>query len=675
MAYGLLCNIPFTSLNGTSCLIQVWKDNYTGSTRAIYNITPDNPNTPGYAADDPFYYEEDNEQDLLKFVRVKTGYIRLVERDNDSLAFLRPSYPLEHYVRVYYGSYNEQSPRQNLVFTGYMQYEEFSNDWVSPPSVKEFPVVSPLGMLSGISFDTYAPQKLTMGAVMSTVMTKLSASCQDSHGVETIDYNYVVWPGGQKVIAGEYVGATYPWDGQVHSTAICPFNPDFKHYSPATDLYAPRALDFFVEGLCVSNGWMLHDECDTLVFTKFNNNDKWYDRLTLAQLTSIPSYSEEIYLDKPDTLHRQSVDDYFEIDGDDGQTTIKHPLKKLTLKVDGANAWSKPEPLDYTNDFLCEVREYNPGKYVNMLEGKPVGPILDCGQYESGGPGVYPGGASKVEVVDSNHARIGVPGLTFMTRFNNSWDITNAVILRMRYYGPMTKQGYLLAKITLKMGSDITEMETKPNWWEWVSFFSSSSELQYTEHHPNAQEQMALAAMGDTDGVLIDLRGTPLRVISSFDLVLRFNPQAIIQNNTWMQFDISLSDPEKSEYFADGIGSEIVYNPTYWRHEYGAEEKTLNCGISNFGLYPSNNSYGDKDGFINGNAPDFLCERSGHNFLEVPVSRKNVVMPTNIYIPRWIYWRGSNYDWRVIGVNFHPRNDEYRLLMAHSDLINYTQPV
>ena len=138
-----------------------------------------------------------------------------------------------------------------------------------------------------------------------------------------------------------------------------------------------------------------------------------------------------------------------------------------------------------------------------------------------------------------------------------------------------------------------------------------------------------------------------------------------------MQFDITLSDPVKSDFFSEGFGDEVVISGSV----LGGDEKSLTCNISNFGLYPSNNSYGDEDGYITGPLPDFRCEIGGHNFLEVPLSRKNVALPTSIYLPRWNFWRGNNYDWRVIGVNFHPRNDEYRLLMAHSDLINYTPPV
>ena len=75
--------IPFKSLNGTNCRIDIYDEGWSG---AVTELSTANANTPGVAAADPFYYEENNDESLLEVIRYRTGYINLVETIYGGLA-------------------------------------------------------------------------------------------------------------------------------------------------------------------------------------------------------------------------------------------------------------------------------------------------------------------------------------------------------------------------------------------------------------------------------------------------------------------------------------------------------------------------------------------------------------------------------------------------------------
>lgn len=126
-------------------------------------------------------------------------------------------------------------------------------------------------------------------------------------------------------------------------------------------------------------------------------------------------------------------------------------------------------------------------------------------------------------------------------------------------------------------------------------------------------------------------------------------------------------DPYDYTYMRGKPKDKFIINPSY----NGLDEKEITCGITDF--TNSENSFGDKDGQIAGDVPTYNMFKfmfAPQIFLEVPLSRKNVALPMSIYLPRWNYWKDNTYDWRVISVNFHPRDDEYRLTLAHTDNMN-----
>ena len=659
MAYGLLATIPFISLNGTQCSIEVWKQGYTGSTVPHYTLSPAVTGSRGYAAADPFYFEEDSSHDLLKFVRVKTGYIRLVEAYNDSLSFLYPSKEFEMYVRVYYGPKNTSDLTVNLVFTGYIQCAEYSQNWVAPPQVKEFPVTSPMGMLAAKSFSTWSPQMFTMGDVLGGIMDNMA-----------LDYKYVIWPGGRENYQGTIYGKVAPWDGKIHSTAICPFNPDFNHFSDAADLYAPQNYAFFIEGLCASQQWILHDTPDSLVFTEFDNTDT-YTRMTKAQLRNIPGYSEKYYDDWVE--NREQIEDYFSLDGDDGKLSEEKPLKKLTIKVDGVGTFSKPSALEYTNRCGFSVQRVGTGDdHVDFLQGHQVGPMATSDHWADvfGNVGVCPGGVSPVNFTMENNVATSVnisrPGMSWLCRYSPSWSASSDV-LRLRYFGPITTFKDLVVQLTIRAGEDWAHLEELTPWNQYVELFATANgDISLTVYEPNVQQQLELGYT--VKGLVIKVNNPCARVINSLDVGIRNIRN--LGNKRYMQIDLNVIDPNDYTYQTQPPKDEFVFT----NDQYGIEEKSISCSISN--IAPSNNSYGDKDGDIDGDVKLPLYMFVPQQFLEVPMERRLTALPTNVYLPRYEYWKASDranpYHWRIIALSFHPRDDEYRVTMCHTSNITPT---
>ena len=88
------------------------------------------------------------------------------------LTDLMPRNITDHYIEAYYGS--------ELVFTGFMQCQEFDNDWVATPREMEFPIISPLGLLDAYKFQVPSePDLVTLGSLMYEVITGLNGGYTD----------------------------------------------------------------------------------------------------------------------------------------------------------------------------------------------------------------------------------------------------------------------------------------------------------------------------------------------------------------------------------------------------------------------------------------------------------------------------------------------------------------
>lgn len=243
---------PFKSLNGTSCRIDVYKRGYTAE--FVYTLR---------AAANPFYFEEDDSDDLLNDVlRYRTGYIRVIEEyAHGWISEIYPSAPFDRYVEVYYG--------ETLVFNGFIQVQNFSNDQVPVPRVIELPVISPLGLMEKRTFRNWQyqpPVNVTLAALLNTVLIN--------------SYTYVYYPSnygypnpvnfGMKIMSL----VVTPWDSNYHhSMNIAAYQRVMKGQS----------YSYIIEAICKAFGWIAHDTPDALIFTAFDYEGNYY-RTTVGHI-------------------------------------------------------------------------------------------------------------------------------------------------------------------------------------------------------------------------------------------------------------------------------------------------------------------------------------------------------------------------------------------------------
>lgn len=291
--------IPFKSLKGVNCVIDIYKRGYTGST--VTTLSPNVSGAPGLAAAQPFYFEEDDDENLLNVIRVKTGYINLVETTRDGLSELYPSTNTEHFVEVTYGS--------SLVFTGFMQAQTFENDWAPAPRELSFPVTSPLGLLEGYIFNTINPP------TMVTFATLFREIINNSDGA----YSYVQMQstgGNPTTSINEFNSMS------IQSLVISPYRSDFGYGD--TDPFEGVNYRYFIEAVCNAFGLIAHDEPGRLVFSKFDNTNNYYLYINSSGTVSVNTLSGDYDLDAE-----------FENHSADNAESLILPLNKITIDYDG----------------------------------------------------------------------------------------------------------------------------------------------------------------------------------------------------------------------------------------------------------------------------------------------------------------------------------------------------
>lgn len=226
--YGKIFTVPFKSLNNTDCRVDIYQ--YNASMQQPITLTP---------ADNPFFYEEDKDSDLLNnTVRYKTGYLRLIETETQSLSTLYPSSDTQMYVEFYYGA--------RLDFVGFLQAQDFNNAFTAFPRVVEFAVASPLWVLSNRRFTgwdgyTKVPKNLSLGELLDEVVGWLNL------------YTHIMFPYFSDI----------QLDKKIFSQVIAPWNNEFLHSvsglqdNPA---YSPIKYGEFLDALCKAFGWIVHDD-------------------------------------------------------------------------------------------------------------------------------------------------------------------------------------------------------------------------------------------------------------------------------------------------------------------------------------------------------------------------------------------------------------------------------
>ena len=305
--------IPFVSRQSKQCRIDIDDPGYTGT---VTELSTTNADAPGVPAADPFYFEEDDDEDLLKVVRIKTGYINLIETVQDGLIDLYPIYRKSRYVEVYYDD--------ELVFRGYIQLQSFDNDWCAPPREVSLPVISPLGLLD--DFDVSLPSTTpltdkTLGYYMKQLIDAIDSS-------QHTPYDSVVFP---------QVSDCPDFAGTIRPTVLWEDNPEFAQaWVNVKQPYKGVPFRNFLEGICNAYGWICHDMPDCILFTKFDHDDasssgkKYY----YYSISNLETASNRQTL-QDEYAYPLVLSDYVEPCADDGTISQIMPYKLITANFKG----------------------------------------------------------------------------------------------------------------------------------------------------------------------------------------------------------------------------------------------------------------------------------------------------------------------------------------------------
>ena len=264
MARAKRWTIPFKSLNGTNCHVDIFDDGYSGDVTTLIGAAT------------PFIYEEDNNDDLLNdVVRYRTGYINVIEQSEDQLSAIYPQSDKERWVEFYYGN--------TLNFCGYIQVQAFDVAWTSYPRVVSFPVSSPLGISNKLRFSPiYPPVLKTLGELLDLVITGLGAAYTRVYLPHITDVDFSL---------------------DVLSLFVSPWNKDYHHSLPESSqsiFMGAETYWYFIESICKAFGWIVHDTPTALMFTMFDHMGL-YDQYEVGHIgdpdykTAIPAPTDTVF--------------------------------------------------------------------------------------------------------------------------------------------------------------------------------------------------------------------------------------------------------------------------------------------------------------------------------------------------------------------------------------------
>lgn len=603
MARAKRWTIPFKSLNGTDCRIDIYDEDWSGS---VTEISTANVSSPGYPAADPFYYEEEADENLLTVVRYKTGYINLVETSYNALIDLYPETNTEHYVEFYYGS--------RLDFTGYIQSQSFENQWTAPPRSISLPVVSPLGLLDGFYFNYPNPSALYVDDIISTVMTNLNAA-----------YTKVIKPSTVN-------------NFRLRSTLLCPMN-DNPTKADGSDCFKPRTYMDFIEAYCHVHGLMVHDTPDAIVFSRFD-----YD----GEYTQSAGDGDDEY----------DLEDYTSIADDNHNESLVRPLRNLTLNYEGELL-----PTESLNMKASSV-------YVSSDDEGWAGDIhIVASWLKLVGPMITSRFLLNTQSIDSSFkpTQTGVIGGSFGTGDDAFIVVTRGaymgvndevVVVHFFDYPTLDDDETMIVNITQDVRENII---TIPD--EDITGMKYAFEVDGEYYNPQTyQWDSAVTYMQYLSGVDIYVRNVPRG--GSFNVHFYMQPESVVANGNMAIIKSITLKPQgynKWTYKEYDDREKILEG-----HNKSIEDG--NIGLLFNRDHPNSNSVVDiMDSIQSFVAPEYPYIFVAQNRLNIDVKLSSA-LPSIPYLPKWEYWV-SGWKWRIIAQSFNPWDDTYKLTLHRSSTI------
>ena len=634
--------IPFTSRKGYYCHIDIYDPSYTGQT--VIELSTTNPDAPAVPAPDPFYFEEDDDQDLLKVVRIKTGYINLVETQFDGLADIYATSLKSRYVEVFYNS--------TIVFRGYLQQQTFENDWRPAPREVSLPVVSVLGLTESLSFDAELPlTDKSLGYYMKQLLRKIEPT--DNTAAIT-RYNRVLFSGNA---AGD-ITAT------IHPTVVTVDNPDFsKARSSSTQPYKGIMLYDLLEGICNAYGWIAHDMPTCILFTKFDNDSTYYYYpVDYTSTNDIETLSGRAVTQLPETDATLQLGNLMEPSADDSTITQIMPYRTVNAKYDGELVSKVDMTLDHMRaKRLFEITETEQGatrKYAlaTLVNADSNAPDISSSNLAND-PSITTNwifSADGVIPVDmeSQHR--------IMVQHPANWVGSGALFTMNFYKRPMKDPNSSITErlkldYQVAFGNKIYAIDYAP--------LARNIELIFWLQcgYVSIRKIVSITTSGD------NLQGS-----------VYFEDQELPNTNA-VTLSVYMTNPSDMTYSIMAVdklslGYEEVVGRDYLVDTTDHENIGIGDGSDDVDVDMLINCRRIGSNMLGSSTHEFVTY---YNYLRQPQTRLqlrmmqysgDIINAPFAYINKIIYWQ-ANWRWRLIALAFHPRDDEYTLTMHRSPVL------
>lgn len=641
--------IPFKSFANKQCRIDIYDPSFSGT---VTELSTSAANAPGVPATDPFYFEEDDDDDLLKVVRLKTGYINLIETVQDGLIDIYPTTLKSRYVEVFYDN--------AICFRGYIQQQSFENAWQAVPREVSLPVISVMGIAESLEFDaemTIIDNKI--GYYMKKLLAKLEPT-DSTAGITK--YSRVTFPDNvapnPSTFAGDFAATLRPL---VTTTD----NPDFsKVLNGSGAPFKGISLYKFLEGVCNAYGWIVHDLPDRLLFTKFDNDPAkkyYYYPVIYGSTADIQTATGKTEEHTESTLALATT---MEPSSDDATITQIMPMRTVTLKPDGEFIKSVGLEFDHmrctrlkegrSNDekFILAILDNADANYkdVESTYLLPYTDVNSSGEFTSNGvvacdlknkkrvivqrPYLWQGSGNMFRLnfwkrpqMDPNQGVTGNLKMEVETSFGQ--DIFSLGHIPFAY-------GHFIIRFDLYCGVSLLGTKT-------LDFYDEDDYKQTVEF----------------EGVNVPLSNA----LCLFVQTTNANDWTL----TMLSFDtirLFYDDDLGSEYMIDNKNYQLISDPSQGGIEDAEVDMLMSCYYINTNM-------------IGSNRLQSYSYFTSYQYLRQPQNRLQLRMRPrsgqawpgiNAYMDKIQFWK-NDWRWRLIALTFHPWDDEWTLTLHRSPVL------
>lgn len=635
--------IPFVSQANKQCRIDIYDPGYTGS---VTELSTNNANAPGVPAADPFYFEEDDDQDLLNVVRIKTGYINLIETVQDGLVDIYPTTLKSRYVEVYYN--------YEVCFRGYIQQQSFENEWKGAPREISLPVISVLGVAESMEF---TPDLPFVDKCIGYYMKRVLEAVEPVTSTVVTRFNRVVFPQNDNgnSFAGDFAASIRPL---VTTTNSSEFSKTLGGYG---NPYVGISMYDFLEGICNAYGWMLHDMATYVLFNKFDNTRAYaYYPVNYGGSNDIETATgKEVISDSENVL---ALDTYMEPSADDSSVTQIMPLRSITMQHEG----------EYQASVKCEFDHMRCRKLFTVTQDdeKFVLAFLD-----NGNPNFKDIESSnlltKPTISDWKFTQDGVAVADFkgkkriiLQRPQNWQGSGNAFTLNLWERPLINPNNYVNGELKL---------EVDCSWGTSLLGIGNHDDLVYpcildfTLYNGTTILSTKRAEFRNEGDHIqtVTFNGVNVPQYNALRIAVKAEIGTTIANSYLLSIDgIKL-------YYEDEIAKEYLVDNKDYRFVSdagGFEEGNVNMLMSC--QYISSHTI--RNSFVSAVGSFFTT----YQYLRNPQNRLQLRMrpksgqsfPEASYLDKIQYWRNA-WRWRIIALAFHPWDDEWQLTMHRSSTI------